>query len=38
MRPNYALEDIFSRKKYLTKIMKQISEELQDAIDERIGG
>lgn len=38
MRPNYALEDIFSRKKYLSKIMKQIREELQDAIDERMGG
>lgn len=38
MRPNYALEDIFSRKKYLTKINKQIKEELQDAIDEYMGG
>lgn len=38
MRPNYALEDIFSRKKYLKKIRDQIEEELQDAIDERMGG
>lgn len=38
MRPNYKLEDIFSRKKYLNKIMKQIQQELQDAIDERMGG
>ena len=38
MRPNYALEDIFSRKKYLKTLMNQISDELQDAIDERIGG
>lgn len=38
MRPNYKLEDIFSRKKYLKKIMDQITEELQDAIDERMGG
>lgn len=38
MRPNYALEDIFSRKKYLAKITKQIREELQDAIDEYMGG
>lgn len=38
MRPNYKLEDIFSRKKYQTKIMKQIREELQDAIDEHMGG
>ena len=38
MRPNYALEDIFSRKKYLTIINKQITEEFQDAIDEYMGG
>lgn len=38
MRPNYALEDIFSRKKYLKTIMNQIEEELQDAIDEYMGG
>lgn len=38
MRPDYKLEDIFSRKKYLKKIMDQITEELQDAIDERMGG
>ncbi len=38
MRPNYRLEDIFVRKKYLKKIMDQIREELQDAIDSIIGG
>ena len=38
MRPNYALEQIFSRKKYLKKITDQINEELQDAIDEYMGG
>lgn len=38
MRPNYKLEDIFSRKKYFKKIKDQIEEELQDAIDERMGG
>lgn len=38
MRPNYKLEDIYNRKKYKSKIMKQISEELQEAIKEKIGG
>lgn len=38
MRPDYKLEDIFSRKKYEKKIMKQIEEHLQEEIDERLGG
>ena len=38
MRPDYKLEDIFSRRKYLKKIVDQIKEELQDAIDARMGG
>ena len=38
VRPNYKVEDIFGRKKYLKKIVDQIEEELQDAIDERMGG
>ena len=38
MRPDYALEDIFSRKGYEKKIMKQIQEELQDELDSRLGG
>lgn len=38
MRPNYKLEDIFARKKYRKKIMDQIQEELQAAIDAYMGG
>lgn len=38
MRPDYKLQDIFSRKRYLTKIKQQIEQELQDAIDEYMGG
>ena len=38
MRPDYKLEDIFSRRSYEKKIMKQIEEHLQEEIDERIGG
>lgn len=38
MRPDYKLEDIFSRRKYEKKIMKQIEEHLQEEIDERLGG
>lgn len=37
MRPNYKLEDIFARKKYSTKIRKQIEEELQAEI-KSLGG
>ena len=33
MQPNYALEDIFSRKKYAKKIREQIAEHLQEEID-----
>ena len=38
MRPDYKLEDIYGRKKYENKIYKQITEELQDEIDARLGG
>lgn len=38
MQPDYALEDIFSRKSYERKIVKQIQEELQDELDSRLGG
>lgn len=38
MRPDYKLEDIFSRRNYERKIMKQIEEHLQEEIDERLGG
>ena len=38
MRPDYKLEDIFSRRKYENKIKKQIEEHLQEEIDERLGG
>ena len=38
MRPDYKLEDIFSRRSYERKIMKQIEEHLQEEIDERLGG
>lgn len=38
MRPDYKLEDIYGRKKYENKIYKQITEELQDEIDSRLGG
>lgn len=38
MKPNYKLEDIYSRRAYLAKIMTQIRKDLQKAIDERMGG
>lgn len=38
MRPDYKLEDIFRRRSYEKKIMKQIEEHLQEEIDERLGG
>lgn len=38
MRPNYALENIYSRKKYENQIKKDIEEVLQDEIDRRMGG
>ena len=38
MQPDYALEDIYVRKKYARKIKEQIEEELQDALDELGGG
>lgn len=37
-RPDYKLEDIFSRRSYERKIKKQIEEHLQEEIDERLGG
>lgn len=38
MRPNAALEDIYSRKKYEREIKKDIEEVLQDEINRRLGG
>ena len=38
MRPNYALQEIFGRKKYEITIIKQIKESLQDELDRRLGG
>ena len=38
MRPDYKLEDIFSRRSYERKIKKQIDGHLQEEIDERLGG
>lgn len=38
MNPNYALEDIFGRKTYQRKIVNQIQESLQDAINDKLGG
>lgn len=38
MRPNYKLEDIYSRRKYVSDLNWQIRKDLQDAIDERMGG
>ena len=38
MRPNYALENIFGRKKYENQIKSDIEEVLQDEIDQRMGG
>ena len=38
MQPDYALQDIYARKKYANKIKRQIEEELQDALDELGGG
>ena len=38
MRPNYKLEDIYSRRKYVSDLNLQIRKELQDAINERMGG
>lgn len=37
MRPNYKLEDIFARKKYLKEMQKTISESIQDLIGDVIG-
>lgn len=38
MQPDTALQDIYSRKKYETKIRKKIREYLQDEIEQRLGG
>ena len=38
MRPDYKLEDIFSRRSYERKIKKQIEDPLQEEIDEWVGG
>ena len=38
MRPDYKLQDIYSGKKYTRTIVKQIIEELQDALDDLGGG
>jgi hypothetical protein len=38
MKPDYKLEDMYSRKKYLSQITRQIKNDLQKAIDERMGG
>ena len=38
MRPDYKLEDIYGRRKYLSKIMTQIRKDLQKAVDEAMGG
>ena len=38
MKPDYKLEDIFSRKKYVNDIMKRIRTDLQDEIEQKMGG
>lgn len=38
MRPDYKLEEIYSRKKYANDIKKQIAQSLQKAIDKKMGG
>lgn len=38
MQPDYALEEIYSRKKYANKIRKEIEKMLQDEIDRIMGG
>lgn len=38
MKPNYALEDIYGRKKYENRLKKDIEEVLQDEIDRIMGG
>ena len=38
MSPDYALEDIYGRKKYERQIRQQIEESLQDALDDYLGG
>lgn len=38
MHPDYKLVDIFRSKKYVKKINEQITQELQDALDELGGG
>lgn len=37
MKPDYKLEDIYGRRKYISKIMKQIRTDLQKVLDE-LGG
>ena len=38
MQPNYALEDIFVRKKYKNRMVKDIMEYLMAEIEDRVGG
>lgn len=38
MKPNYRLEDIYGRKKYETKLKKDIEKLLQNEIDKVMGG
>lgn len=38
MKPNYKLQDIYMRKTYVNKLLKQIRADLQDEIDKRMGG
>lgn len=38
MSPDYALEDIYGRKKYERQIIKQIQDDLSEAIHELLGG
>ena len=37
MRPNYALENIYGKKKYEKELQKDINQLFQDEIDERLG-
>jgi hypothetical protein len=37
MKPDAELEQIFVRKRYRNKMIKQINEALQDEIDDRMG-
>ena len=37
MKPDYALEDIYGKKKYETQLKKDINQLLQDELEERLG-